>query len=397
MENYWIAIAGLLFWSALTGLIALKRNKNFWFYFMMSLVFTPLIMMIFALCDLKKDAENSRFYSHPFSVAYWRQAAREITSVRMLVFAAMMVALRIIFKQISIPIGPNLRINTAFIINALGAMVMGPVLSLLCAAVTDTLGAFLFPQGPYFFPFIFVEMAGSLIFALFLYRTKLKPWRLIASRFCICFLVNIVINTPIMMIYYEMVLGKAYPVLNLPRIAKNLVAFPLEALVLMLVFRPLLPALRRMGFAVDAPDGIRPTKKTVAVAVALALLGGVAVGGYVWYDYENTSLSASYTAEQRLSRNEALGRIVLERHPELREEETVCVIESAYPRAFSPEVTYHVAVYRADLTGAEDPAALLTELRGLSKSKAAARSELTRLFDEDLVLTEYGLEPEKRP
>ena len=54
-----------------------------------------------------------------------------------------------------------------------------------------------------------------------------------------------------------------------------------------------------------------------------------------------------------------------------------------------------MAVYQADLSGAEDPQALLTELRSLSKSKAAAREELTKLFDEDIVLTENATEPEK--
>ena len=39
--------------------------------------------------------------------------------------------------------------------------------------VSDTLGALLFPTGAYFFPFIFVEMLGSFLFAVSLYRTKI--------------------------------------------------------------------------------------------------------------------------------------------------------------------------------------------------------------------------------
>ena len=54
-----------------------------------------------------------------------------------------------------------------------------------------------------------------------------------------------------------------------------------------------------------------------------------------------------------------------------------------------------LAVYRADVSGAEDKEALRQELWGLSKSKAAARQELTRLFDETVVLTENAREPEK--
>ena len=52
---------------------------------------------------------------------------------------------------------------------------VGVLIALAAAAVTDTLGALLFPTGPYFPLFLFTEMAGSFVFALFLYRTKI--WR----------------------------------------------------------------------------------------------------------------------------------------------------------------------------------------------------------------------------
>ena len=76
-------------------------------------------------------------------------------------------------------------------------MVFGPVVAIVAAAISDTLGCLLFPSGAYFFPFIFIEIAGSLIFALFLYRARVTATRVILSRFCIDFFVNIVMNTPI--------------------------------------------------------------------------------------------------------------------------------------------------------------------------------------------------------
>ena len=73
----------------------------------------------------------------------------------------------------------------------------------------------------------------------------------------------------------------------------------------------------------------------------------------------------------------------------------MCIIESAYPKAFSPEVIYQVAVYKADVSGAENSGELMTELEGLSKSKAAAREELTKLFTDEIILTVNAKEPEK--
>ena len=150
-----------------------------------------------------KQTKSPTLYPNPCSKAYWRDAALELKDTRMLVFAALMIALRVALKSLGIPIAADLRINVAFFINALGAMVFGPVVAVLAAAVSDTLGCLLFPTGVYFFPFIFIEIAGSLIFALFLYRARVTATRVILSRFCVDFFVNIVLNAPIMAWYYQ--------------------------------------------------------------------------------------------------------------------------------------------------------------------------------------------------
>ena len=81
---------------------------------------------------MSKAQKSNTLYSHPFSKAYWRDAAAELKDTHMLVFAALMIALRLVMKQVSIPITPVLRINTAFFVNALGAMVFGPVMAAIC-------------------------------------------------------------------------------------------------------------------------------------------------------------------------------------------------------------------------------------------------------------------------
>ena len=174
--------------------------------------------------------DKDRTFTTPFSRAYWRCAASEMKNLKILVFAALMAALRIMMKPISIPIAADLRINTAFLVNAIACMVMGPVVAIPFGAITDTLGYILFPTGPYFFPFIFQEIAGSVICALFFYRTRITTFRVILCRFAVCFLVNIVIGTPIMMWYYQVILGKYYAPLDMLRILKNLVMFPLEVI-----------------------------------------------------------------------------------------------------------------------------------------------------------------------
>ena len=217
-----------------------------------------------------KEAGKPRLFKTPFSRAYWLQAASEFKSLKTLLFAALMIALRVALKSVSIPIAANLRINVAFFINAFGAMVFGPVVAIAAAAVSDTLGCLLFPTGVYFFPFIFVEIAGSLIFALFLYRTEVTALRVTLSRFCIDFFVNIVLNTPIMWAYYQVVLGRHYAIFDGLRIVKNLVLF----------LRTVIPPLQKLGFVYSGADKLRFTRKNVVFLAAMAVLGAAAVAVY---------------------------------------------------------------------------------------------------------------------
>ncbi len=196
-------------------------------------------------------------FAHPFSRAYWHDAARELKDVRMLVFAALMLALRLALKTVRIPIGPSLNINVQFFVTALGAMVYGPVMAAFCGALSDTLGYLIAPSGVYFPGFILTEAAGGLMFALCLYRARLTPGRIILSRFCVNFFVNIILQTPIMVLYYRVSLGKGYAWFDLPRIIKNLMLFPFESVLLMLFLRAAVPALRRMGIAHASAENLK--------------------------------------------------------------------------------------------------------------------------------------------
>ena len=341
-----------------------------------------------------RTTENKKLFKTPFSAEYWKLAFAELKNPRTLVFAALILALRIAVKPLSITIAGDLTEGIGFIINAFGSMVYGPVVALLSGALSDTLGFLVFPSGVYFPAYMITEMAGSFVFALFLYRAEISIPRLILCRFCICFFVNVLLAYPIHTAYYSIMLGKDYA-LTWIRIVKNIVLFPIEAVLLAVIFRSLLPPFRKLGFLWSGTDKLDFTKKHVLLLAVLFVAGAVCVFAYGVNSYNTTSLSASYQPAQRLARNRAIEEYVLEKHPELKAEETVCIIESAYPKAFRPEVTYQVAVYKADISGAENAEELMTELEGLSKSKAAAREELEKLFTEEIVLTENAKEPEK--
>ena len=159
---------------------------------------------------------STALYSHPFSKAYWRDAAAEMRSTKMLVIAALMIALRVATKGLAVPIAPNLDLfNVASFINALSAMIIGPVLAIPAAIVSDFLGVLIWDGlGSYFLPFVLQEIGSSLIWALLLYRAKVSTWKVMLGRFLICFIVNILLGTYLLVLYQNWFMGSSSLVLT---------------------------------------------------------------------------------------------------------------------------------------------------------------------------------------
>ena len=293
--------------------------------------------------------KNRTLYSHPFSKAYWRDAAAELKSTRTLVIAALLIALRVALKTVVIPLAPNLNINVAApLINALGAMIFGPVVAAAAALVSDTLGCIIFPQGPYFFPCAFVEVAGSVLFALFFYRTKMRPTRVILARFSMDLFVNIILNSAVMFWYFHVFYQKSYVEMLLPAIIKNLCMFPIEAFVLTLFLSVIIPVTYKLGLTHAASADKNSMKFTTKQFALLLTLFAVGVGGlltYLNYHYQTKSLSASYSTSERVEKNQLMQEFVVEESDEYDNVETITIVESAFKEFFTGKITYSVAIY----------------------------------------------------
>lgn len=323
--------------------------------------------------------ENRTLYSHPFSAGYWRAAAREMKSTRMLVVTALLVALRVALKPLAIPLGPQLNIQTAMLATALGAMVFGPVVAIPAAVISDTVGFFLFPQGDYFLPFVLTEIASTMTYALCLYRAKPTVWRVMLSRFIICFFVNIMMQTGIFAWQYvylgnpeeakEQILG----IFTVARVFKNLCLFPIESVVLTLFLKLLVPVTRRAKLTYASNESMHFTKKQVFSLVLLTVLGAATATGYMAFRYSGTSRSADFSPEERREENRAAAQLVLERTSQWEQEQVICVVDSAYRGLFRRQGDYTVSVYVLDEAAfaagqAADSDYTLDTLWGYSKS-----------------------------
>ena len=298
--------------------------------------------------------KSTALYTHPFSKAYWHDAAAELKDVKMLVITALMIALRVALKPLAIYIGPQMAIQTATLATALGAMIFGPVIAIPAAMISDTVGFMIFPTGDYFLPFMLTEIASTMIYALCLYRAKPTATRVIIARFLICFLVNVVLQQLIFAWQYtymgnpEKAKESIVGIMAIARIFKNLFFFPIETVVITLFLKVLVPVTARAKLTYDSKASLSFTWKQIAALVLLVVVGIGSAIGYLTYRYTDTSRSADYTDAQRVDANKGMTELVLEKTDDWDSETVVCIVDSAYRPMFEDETDYTVAVYILD-------------------------------------------------
>lgn len=263
---------------------------------------------VFSMARVQK---STNLYQTPFCKEYWRDAAAEMKSTKTMVIAAMMIALRVATKGLAVPIAPNLDLfNIASFINALGAMIIGPVVAIPAAFISDFLGVLIWDGlGTYFLPYALQEIGSSLIWALLLYRAKPTPWRVMLGRFSICIFINVILGTSIDMLWQYVYYGQATLALTLPRIVKNTFMFPIESVVMTFFLGLMIPITNRMGLTYSgatAKEAMSFGKKQIALLVVLFVVGVASVSGYLVYNYNTENQASWLSAAEKTELNTAL-------------------------------------------------------------------------------------------
>ena len=340
---------------------------------------------------------STAMYETPFCAGYWRDALAELKNTKMLVFAALIIALRVALKtMVKIPLAPNLDITPAFLANALGAMVYGPVVGGLSAIISDVLGVLL-KGDTYFLPYVLTEIAGSVIFALFFYRQRITPTRVILSRFTICLCVNILLQTPIDIWFQKVMYGKSTVVLTLPRIFKNFFMFPIESVVLTVFLRAMQPITHRMKLTYTKSEGLKFSMQQVILLASLVLVGALSIFGYLFIHYNNTSVTTGYSAQEVIDHNKQMHEILMEESDECDDLTVVTVIDYAAKPFLQNTVTYTVSVYQV-----KEGVTVDDSFWSLKKTPASKHADLTKIGEATIVVNEktdqvlsFALKPKK--
>ena len=187
-------------------------------------------------------------YRTPCSPAYWHEANLAMKCLKLLVFAALMIAVTRALSLIpGIPIW-HTKLTWGFLARSVCALVCGPVLGLVFGFVEDILGFILQPTGDFFPGYTLTTMLGVLTYALFLYRAPLRIWRIFCAKL-LTNVQNVVLGALWMAILNSngrFSLETWYASASLSA-AKNLIMLPVQTVLLVVLLRALQPALRQMG------------------------------------------------------------------------------------------------------------------------------------------------------
>lgn len=233
--------------------------------------------------------ENEK-YCTILTKRYWKDAASQFGDSRMITIAALIVALRVAVKLFKIPIAQGLSISLDGYVNSLGSLVYGPLVGLMVGAISDILGLLATGQmGQYFPPFTLVEMSSSFLFGLFFWRRKIGISRALAAKFSVNLVCNIFMTSVFMKwmkyLYFGTEAAQAYNLINGVRIAKNLIMFPLEGTIIVIVISAALPILTKLKLIhrdlcfVDKPS----TKKLVVEIAFFTALSVAIVLAYIFF------------------------------------------------------------------------------------------------------------------
>ncbi len=237
---------------------------------------------------MQKTQTESTLYPHPFSLSYWKDAAKECTRTRSLCIAALLCALTVVVELFQIPlVPPSQYLSFSFPVISLCSMLTGPIMAIYCGILVDVIGYLLSGNaGNVFFAgYTLTAVLTAVVFALFLYRAKVSFARIAIAKGCVNFFINVLLGSCWRVLLYK---GMSYPAYVALSGVKNFALLPLEVFLTCLFFRALQKPLRQFGF-LQVETELRFNKKSILLLCIPAAIGAALLLGFV-YGYDDIKL-----------------------------------------------------------------------------------------------------------
>lgn len=155
-----------------------------------------------------------------------------------IILTAMLLAMLIILSRFLSIKTPITKISFAFIPTMLCAIWLGPKWTVLLNVLGDVIGATLFPTGPYFVGYTISTAIAGLIYGLLLYKKdkdSFTEWEFVVRVVISVVLVAVISNMGLNTLWVSITTGKAFKVLFMTRIVKQLIMIPVHIVVIIFI------------------------------------------------------------------------------------------------------------------------------------------------------------------
>lgn len=164
-------------------------------------------------------------------LSIWVRSFQELKKLRTITGMALLLAVSVIIDQFSLQLTPSLKVGFGFLVTGLSGMLYGPVCAGLMGGVGDIVRFIIKPTGTFFFGFTLNAILGGVLYGLCFYKNNVTIPRCIISKTLANIIINILLNT----LWLSILMGKGFFALLGPRIIKNLIALPIEIVLLWLL------------------------------------------------------------------------------------------------------------------------------------------------------------------
>lgn len=171
-------------------------------------------------------------------------SAKQLKNPLALVVTALMIALGVVLHTFgTISISEALMLKWAFLPMAVVGMMYGAVPAALCGGLIDLISTLMMPKasGGFFVGITLCMMASGFLYGLFLYRAEKLTVRIILCTIVNFVAVTMLLTTAVLSFSF----GSTFMAMLLPRFIKA-VFMPVEAIVLILILKPLKNRLKNL-------------------------------------------------------------------------------------------------------------------------------------------------------
>jgi len=147
---------------------------------------------------------------------------------RVMVFVALLISIDIVLTRILSFQTYNIRISFGFIAVAASAILFGPVVSGLAAALADVMGWVLVPKWIFFPGFTLSALLSGIIYGIFFYKKPRSLIRTVLAVLIITIFVDLGLNT----LWLSIMFNKAVLVLITGRVIKSAMLLPMQVILI---------------------------------------------------------------------------------------------------------------------------------------------------------------------